>query len=195
MKAAGATKSSESIRSRTPPWPGSTLPMSLSPRSRLRRDSARSPSVAREDRRPATASPTDRPTVSRSPTDGAIAPTATRDHGERRPDRALPRLLGTRRRCERALEAPPEVAHRRTPRCRTTNVRRDDREREPAPIRQLQHQRGRSRRAAGCRRCRARSGRCSRPGCLRCGGGHGQVPEERGEGPRATIAIMAPSPW
>src|SRR6266487_4617110 len=44
--AAGATNSSESIRSSTPPWPGSTLPMSLMSRSRFTRDSAKSPNVA-----------------------------------------------------------------------------------------------------------------------------------------------------
>ena len=46
-----ADGSSESIRSITPPCPGSRLPMSLTPRSRLISDSARSP-TGRDDARP-----------------------------------------------------------------------------------------------------------------------------------------------
>src|SRR5215471_9234550 len=42
----GAQASSESMRSRTPPWPGSSLPKSLIPRSRLIMEAARSPSTA-----------------------------------------------------------------------------------------------------------------------------------------------------
>ena len=44
--AAGSSESSRSIR---PPWPGSSVPMSLMPRSRLIIDSPRSPSVAVHD--------------------------------------------------------------------------------------------------------------------------------------------------
>ena len=45
MYAAGAAKRSASIRSRTPPWPPSSLPLSLTCMSRLTADSKRSPTV------------------------------------------------------------------------------------------------------------------------------------------------------
>src|SRR5690606_16481217 len=45
--ATGATAMSESRRSIRPPWPGSRLPMSLMPTSRLMSDSHRSPRVAK----------------------------------------------------------------------------------------------------------------------------------------------------
>jgi hypothetical protein len=51
----GIVKKSESKRSSTPPWPGSSAPESLTPASRLSSDSARSPSCATgETTRPAT---------------------------------------------------------------------------------------------------------------------------------------------
>src|SRR5699024_4653718 len=45
MYVVGAASRIESIRSSTPPWPGSRCPMSLMPRSRLSRDCERSPPV------------------------------------------------------------------------------------------------------------------------------------------------------
>ena len=49
--AAGAAKSSASTRSRTPPWPPSSRPVSFTSRSRFSADSNRSPTTAGEDDR------------------------------------------------------------------------------------------------------------------------------------------------
>ena len=89
----GAVGSRESSRSMMPPWPGSSVPMSLMPRSRLIIDSPRSPSVALA----ATARPSSRPchhvpSSIRNCMHSAPA-TIANDTAPNRPSRVLPGLM------------------------------------------------------------------------------------------------------
>ena len=94
-----ADGSSESIRSITPPCPGSRLPMSLTPRSRLISDSARSPPVAVT----ATAAPTIRPCHHWPPSSSQTVQRAADHRAEHRPGEALPGLLRRDRRRHRVF--------------------------------------------------------------------------------------------
>ena len=113
MKQNGAHMRIESIRSSIPPCPGKMEPMSFTPRSRLRRDSDRSPMV--EHRTATTA-------TSRARYHGSPRPSVTMSNGDRRHHGAresLPRLLGRDARAHRVLAphdsegpAPGVVGHR-----------------------------------------------------------------------------------
>ena len=113
--------SSESSRSIRPPWPGSSVPMSLIPRSRLIIDSPRSPSVAAT-----TTAQAEQHALPPVPRRAATArSTAPPTHaGDDRAGEALPRLLRADRRRHRVLA---ERARRpRSRRCRCTTAISDE---------------------------------------------------------------------